>query len=251
MLLAKLHIIENRYRTEQQIMFGRQAVRQALRRVRSNQTPTDTDGVIDDSIPPKSLAGTRLVGTSTSTELPLATDTDTERAFANNGMAWYFRRGRPTVKDTVESGTSTPGDAGYTNATDPLRSPVFRRKWASDLLESRGSPDGDIPASRDRSPPRRASSSIQSTFFAKLGRKSVSALTIPFSSPLRSSKVMRSREPSLDGQEPPWSSDTSSEEEEIPFYESKFVRTAGLRSPVQNTQIDPDYGGPLEDVDSN
>ena len=216
-------------------MLGRKAVRRAIQRVRSSQTPTNTDGVTSDSNLPKPSAGIRFPGTSASMEPPLAIDSDTERAFPNNGTSWYFRRGRPTVTD-AQSGTSTPADVGYTSATDPLRSPVFRRKWASDLLESRGSPDVDAPASRDHSPPRRASA--QSTFFTKLGRKSVSALTLPFSSPLKSSRAVTSREPSPERHEVFWS-DTSSEEE-LPLYDPKLVA------------IDADYGGPLEeDVESN
>lgn len=246
MLLSKLHMIENRYRIEQQIMLGRRAVRRAIQRVRSNQSPTDTDGVINDGTPPKPFAGKRL---SCVVEPPLAIDTDAERAFTNNGTAWYFRRGRPNIKDAAESGMSTPGDAEYTSATDPLRSPVFRRKWASDLLESRGSPDGDIPATQDHSP-QRSSGSTQPTFLTRLGRRSVSALTIPFSSPLRSSRVMRSKEPSPTRHEAPWSSDTSSEEEATPLYNPKPVWAAGLSSPVQETRVDSDNGETLE-VDSD
>lgn len=247
----KLHILENRYRIEQQIMLGRQAVRRAIRRVRSNRTPTDTDGVINDSTAPKPLQGTRLpgAGASTTIEPPLAMDTDAEKAFAD-GTAWYFRRGRPIVNDVVESGTSTPDDAGYTSTTDPLRSPILRRKWASDLLESRGSPEEDIPATPDRPPtPQHASGSARSTFFTKLRRKSVSTLAIPFSSPLRSSRVVINKEPSLDGHEPPWSSDSSSEDE-TSLYDPKSVRAAGLSSLVQDTE-DYDHEGVLEDVDSD
>ena len=245
-MLPKLHIIENRYRIEQQIMLGRRAVRRAMQRVRSNQTPADVDGVISDSNNPKPLLGTRLPGASTSLEPPLTIDTDTEKAFVHNGTAWYFRRGRPN--DAVESGMSTPGDAGFTNTTDPLRSPVLRRKWASDLLDSRGSPDGDIPASRDQSPaPQRSS---QSTFLSKIGRRSVSALALPFSSPLKTSRVVKSKEPSPERHEPPWSSDSSSEDETIP-YELRSARAAGLSLLVQDTQDDSDHGGPTEYVDSD
>ena len=230
-------------------MLGRQSVRRAAQRVRSNQTPTDTDGVINDSSPPKPLPATRLPGTSTSIEPPLAIDTDEERAFANNGTAWYFRRGRRIVNDAVESGMSTPGEA--TSTTDPLRSPVLRRKWASELLESRSSPDGDIPRSRDHfPPPQPANGSAQSTFFSKIGRKSISALSLPFSSPLESSKDVRSREPSPDRHEPPWSSDSSSEEDATSPY-AKPARAAGLPSLVIDAQDDSDHGGPLEDVDSD
>ncbi|KAI9574442.1 patatin-domain-containing protein [Boletus coccyginus] len=243
----KLHIIENRHRIEQQIMLGRKTVRRAIR-VRPNQTPTDTDGVTNDSNSPKPLSGTRQPGTSTSTSIepPLPMDTDAEKAFVNNGTAWYFRRGRPIVNDAVESGMSTPDDAGYTSNTDPLRSPALRRKWASDLLESRCSPDGGILPSRDHSPAR---GSAQSTFFSKIGRKSVSALSLPFSSPLRSSGVVRSREPSQDGHEPPLSSDSSSEDDASPR-DLKPVRAVGLPSFVQDTQDDSDHGGPSEDADS-
>jgi hypothetical protein len=225
-------------------MLGRQTVRRAIQRVRSNQTPTDTDGVVNDSNPPEPLSVT-----STRIEPPLAIDADAENAFVNNGTAWYFRRGRPIVNDAVESGMSTPAEAGYTNTTDPLRSPVLRRKWASDLLESRGSPDGDIPRSRDHFPP--ANDSAQSTFFGKIGRKSVSALSIPFSSTIRSSRVVRSREPSSDRHEPSWSSDSSSEEDTTSPYGLKPARAASLPSLVIDTQDDSDHGGPSEDVDSD
>lgn len=225
-------------------MLGRQTVRRAIQRVRTNQTPTDTDGVINDSNP-------RLPGISTRVEPPLAIDTDAEKAFVNNGTAWYFRRGRPIVNDAVESGMSTPGEAGYTNTTDPLRSPVLRRKWASDLLESRGSPDGDIPRSRDHFPTQPANGSAQSTFFGKIGRKSVSAVSLPFSSPIKSSRVVRSSEPSPDRHEPPWSSDSSSDEDATSPYGLKPARAAGLPSPEIDTQDDSDHGGPLEDMDSD
>ncbi|KAH0840150.1 hypothetical protein J3R83DRAFT_1131 [Lanmaoa asiatica] len=249
----KLHIIENRYRIEQQIMLGRRAVRHAIQRARSKLTPTDTDSVINDSNASKPSTGTRPPGTSTTVEPPFAMDTDTEKAFADNGTAWYFRRGRPTVNHTVESGMSTPGDAGYTITTDPLRSPVLRRKWASDLLESRGSPDDDIPTTPDYSPtPRRASGSAKSTFFTKMKRKSVSALAIPFPSPLKSPRAVKSKEPSPNRHEPPWSSDSSSGEDGRSLYDSKSIRAAGLSSLMQDVEVDPDYGGVSEDdVDSD
>ncbi|KAF8450268.1 acyl transferase/acyl hydrolase/lysophospholipase [Boletus edulis BED1] len=216
----KLHIIENRYRIEEQIMLGRQSFRRATR-VRSNETPTNTDGMINETNPPKP----RALATSTNIE-PLPMDTDAEKAFLDNGTAWYFRRGRPSVNDALESGSSTPGDAGYTNTTDPLRSPALRRKWASDLLESRGSPDGDIPASRDHSPTtQRVGGSAQSTFLSRMKRRSVSTLTLPFPSPLKTSRVAKSIEPSPDRHEPLRSSDSSSEEEEVSC-ELKGVRAA-------------------------
>jgi len=232
----KLHIIENRYRIEEQIMLGRQSVRRATR-VRSNHTPTDIDGTINETNPSKS----RALATSTNTD-PLSMDTDTERAFLNNGTAWYFRRGRASANDALESGSSTPGDTGYTNTTDPLRSPALRRKWASDLLESRGSPDGDIPASRDHSPTtKRVGGSAQSTFLSRIGRKSVSALTLPFPSPLKTPRAAKSMEPSPDGHEPLRGiSDSSSDEEVSPW-------GADLSPLVQDPQCDSDQGEPLED----
>ncbi|KAF9221996.1 patatin-domain-containing protein, partial [Gyrodon lividus] len=224
----KLHMIENRYRIEKQILLGRQAVRRAMQHVRSNLTPADTDDVLaDGSNLSEPITGTHLPVASTSTESPLAMDTDAEKAFVNNGTAWYFRRGRPPVSDAAESGASTPYE--YTNATDPLRSPILRRKWASDLLDSRGSwgegqpvtpdptppiPTPPIPTPPIHSPaPRHANSSSQPTLFTKLQRKSLSALKTPFSPSLRSARTVVGKEPSLDGIGPPWSSDSSSEEE--------------------------------------
>ncbi|KIJ20048.1 hypothetical protein PAXINDRAFT_174571 [Paxillus involutus ATCC 200175] len=245
----KLHMIENRYRLEKQILLGRQAVRRAMQGVRSNLTPTDTDDVIAEPI-----IGTPLPVTSTSTEPPLAMDTDAEKAFVSNGTAWYFRRGRPPFNDAADSGASTPN--GYTNATDPLRSPVLRRKWASDLLESRGSCNEDRPATPDPAPLihspalRRTNSSSQTTFFTKLRRRSFATLTKPFSPSLRSASTAAGKEPSIDGIEPPWSSDSSSEEEPS-FDEPGPVRVASLSPFVGRAQVDSDSGGPVADVDSD
>ncbi|KIJ70532.1 hypothetical protein HYDPIDRAFT_105276 [Hydnomerulius pinastri MD-312] len=251
----KLHMIENRYRIEKQIMLGRQAVRKAIQRVRSNPTPADTDDVIaDGSNLPEPITGTRLPVLSSSNEPPLATDTDAEKAFVDSGTTWYFRRGRPPVADTPGSGASTPYETGYTNATDPLRSPVLRRKWTSDLLDHSGSNNEDRPATPDPPPPihspspQRASSS-SSTFLTKLRPRSLSALSIPFSTPHRPTRVVSGKEPSLDAVDPTWSSDSSSEED-FSFDEQKYAHYSSM-SPGRDLQNESDGGGPSVDVDSD
>ncbi|KAF9247074.1 patatin-domain-containing protein [Melanogaster broomeanus] len=215
----KLHMIENRYRIEKQILFGRQAVRRLC-------------NVYDPIGLPEPITGTRL---------PVV---PTKSAFVKNGTTWYFRRGRPPLHDGPDSGASTPYDAGYTNC---YRSP------SALLFCSRGSRNEDRSTTPDPPPilspaPRRGNNSSRSTFFNNLRRRSLTALTIPFSGSPRSTGTTAGNEASRDGIEPGWSSDSSSEED-IAFDDS------GLAGGVDfggGTQVDSGGGGgPGADVDSD
>ncbi|EGO27553.1 hypothetical protein SERLADRAFT_354816 [Serpula lacrymans var. lacrymans S7.9] len=225
----KLHMIENRYRIEKQILLGRKAVRKAMQ-TKIRPTPVDSQdlNVADDM--PEPITGTRLPQVSASAtmnaEPPISMDTDAETAFTSSGTAWYFRRGRPTAIATPESGVSSPYESGYTNATDPLRSPMLRRKWASELLDQEpmsgesSSSKTARPATPDPPPPqspitvpRRLHLSSPSNFLSnlKLRPKSFPTLSSAFSTRHRTGKAPV-KEPSLD-MDPTWSSDTSSEED--------------------------------------
>ncbi|KAH7914326.1 acyl transferase/acyl hydrolase/lysophospholipase [Hygrophoropsis aurantiaca] len=220
----KLHMIENRFRIEKQILLGRQTVRKALRaKGRSDTTPSERNAVAEAGNLPEPLTGTGLPTASLSNETPLPMDTDTESAFTANGTAWFFKRGRPLAATGTDSGTSTPLENGYTNATDPLRSPLLRRKWASELLDQPGSGSGESvtrgfrPATPDPPPierplnPKRSAASA-SGFFNKLRPRSLSTLSVPFTASHRLGKAPF-KEPSLDASEPGWSSDSSSEDD--------------------------------------
>lgn len=208
----KLHMIENRFRIENEILMGRQAVRMAIDRVRSRTNPGDTRNiVVDGQAVPEPVTGTRLRSRS---ESPIPLDSDTERAFEDNGTAWYFRRGRPTAGAPRESETSIQNK--YNNTTDPLRSPVLRRKWASDLLDRNDdSGAGNSSASPRTATPEpsadgpRQNTSNSSTFFRNLRPGS---LSIPFSGSHRPTKS-NGRGLSVDASEFAWSSDSSSEDE--------------------------------------
>ncbi|KAG2088483.1 acyl transferase/acyl hydrolase/lysophospholipase [Suillus discolor] len=210
----KLHMIENRFRIENEILMGRQAVRIAMDQIRSRTNPGDTRNiVVNGQAVPEPVTGSRLRIRS---ESPIPLDSDTERAFKDNGTAWYFRRGRPTAGAPRESETSTPYENNYNNITDPLRSPVLRRKWASELLDrnddsgagnSSASPRTATPEPSANEP--RQNTSNSSTFFRRLGPGSVS---IPFSGSHRPSKSS-GRSLSVNASEFAWSSESSSDDE--------------------------------------
>ncbi|KAH7929478.1 patatin-domain-containing protein [Leucogyrophana mollusca] len=239
----KLHMIENRFRIEKQILLGRQAVRKALQaKGRSTTNPADPDVIVDSGNIPEPITGTHLPVTSLNNESPLPMDTDIESAFAANGTAWYFKRGRPPAAvAATDSGTSTPFESGYTNATDPLRSPLLRRKWASELLDQ--PPSGSVdsftrsfrPATPDPPPvdplpaaPRRGTAVSPSGFLTKLRPHSLSTLSVPFSASHRSGKAP-AKEPSLDANEPAWSSDSSSEDD-LSFDDQRHLRHPSILS---------------------
>ncbi|KAI6105555.1 acyl transferase/acyl hydrolase/lysophospholipase [Pisolithus sp. B1] len=202
----KLHMIENRYRIEKQILLGRQSVRRAVQRARPSPGAADTESIIANGI-----------NFNKDTEPPLPMDTDTESAFADKGTAWYFRRGRPATTVSVESGESTPRGDGFLNNNDPLRSPTLRRKWASDLLDQRDNVDDFSPSNRPLTPdpplpvdPLLTDRPTSPSFFTRLRRSSLSALRVPFSAPHKFSEASSGRPPSPDRGDPGWSSDTSS-----------------------------------------
>lgn len=215
----KLHMIENRYRIEKQILLGRQAVRRAIQRAQPSPSAVDTDGiVVNGNNLPEPITGINLPTAMKDTEPLLPMDTDTESAFADKGTAWYFRRGRPTAAASVESGGSTPNCDGFLK-NDPLRSPTLRRKWASDLLDQRYNVDDPSPSNRPPTPdpplpadPRRANHPASPSFFTRLRRSSLSALKMPFSAQQKFSEASSGRSPSPDREGAAWSSDTSSED---------------------------------------
>ncbi|KAG2367348.1 acyl transferase/acyl hydrolase/lysophospholipase [Suillus spraguei] len=240
----KLHMIENRFRIENEILMGRRAVRMAIGRARSRSNPGDTQNVIvNGQAVPEPITGSRLRPRS---ESPIPLDSDTERAFEDNGTAWYFRRGRRTSGAPHESETSTTHENNYNNTTDPLRSPVLRRKWASDLLDRNGdsgagnssaSPRTATPEPCADDPTRNASNS--STFFKNIRPGS---LSIPFSG---SHRLTRSngRGLSVNASELVWSSESSSEDELDHLQPQSALHF--------NTEFDEDAVSDGEGVDSN
>jgi hypothetical protein len=219
-------MIENRFRIEKQIFLGRQAVRKLLQARQQPQTVL---------IPAESRATARNVGedifshpdgegiTSSTQqpltslaaqETPLSMDTDAESAFAN-GSQWFFKRGHHRISPD-DSGMSTPRDKAVGNH-DPLRSPMIRRKWASDLLKAEDSSfDYFRPATPDPPPADRATLSptanpLPDGFFKRLRTRSFPALSSPFSSLHRNSSGKQVSRDAVTEQG--WSSDSSSDQD--------------------------------------
>ncbi|KDQ21031.1 hypothetical protein BOTBODRAFT_27050 [Botryobasidium botryosum FD-172 SS1] len=149
----KLHMVENRFRLEQQILQGRIAVRSAGRSRSKERGPA----LGLDIPPPTSLAGSSRDRADSAVPWPslvreqIAVESENERGF-ESGAKRFFKRGHllhpdDADKSNHESGADDiPADLGYSE--DPLSSPLRRRRWASTLLHG----DGDF---RDESPARR------------------------------------------------------------------------------------------------
>lgn len=208
-------MIENRFRIEKQILLGRQAARTAVERVRSRANPGNTRNFIfDGQSVPEPITGTQFPTTAVRFESPIPVDSDTERAFEDDISGRYSRFVRSTASTPRESRANEPYENGYNGTTDPLRSPVLRRKWASDLLDagasSSASPRSATPEAPADNPKRNYYSS---TFSTKVGPRSPSALLIPLSV---SRRLSRSSEMGLGvgASEMVWSSESSSEDDD-------------------------------------
>jgi hypothetical protein len=221
----QLHMIENRFRIEKQILLGRQAVRKSLQTKHQPQTipiPADSRATARNGVEDLLLHQNGDDTTSTqrpltslaAQEMPLSMDTDAESAFAN-GSQWFFKRGHHRISPD-DSGTSTPRDKTIGNH-DPLRSPMIRRKWASDLLKAEDSsfdyfrPATPDPPPTDRSISNAAASPPPDGFFKRLRTRSFPALPSPFSSLHRNSSGKQVSRDVVTEQG--WSSDSSSDED--------------------------------------
>lgn len=215
----QLHMIENRHRIENQILLGRQAVRKTLQS-RARALSPDPNAVTQGSSVPELSTGSRLPRISVSpardgSDIPLSADTDTETAYVNG--THLFKRSHYPV-DTPNM--STPRDGDNASKQDPLRSPLTRRKWTSELLDAEMSDaEGSGNGARQRAPhtaipPTSKQISHPTTpsgFFTRFRTQSFPTLSSPFSTFHRSKH--RGKEPSrtsVSGQ--PWSSDSSSED---------------------------------------
>jgi len=204
-------MIENRHRIESEILLGRKAARKSVQSRITALLPDNTHGTI-----PEPSSSTRLLRISLSpapmgSDAPLSVDTDAETAYANGSYS-SFRRSHPVST----SGISTPRDGDNTASQDPLRSPLIRRKWASDLLDVRLSDgEGSDKSKRHRSPPASNETSPPASpggFFTRLRTSSLSTLSSPFSAMRRSNRpgMQPSRHSPTDLV---WSSDSSSSED--------------------------------------
>jgi hypothetical protein len=200
-------MIENRHRIEKEILLGRQTVRRSVQ----SRTPALPQDISQGAIPePSTLPRISLSLAPLGSDVPLSVDTDAETAYVN-GSYPSFKRIRPA--DT--SGVSTPRDSDNAGNQDPLRSPLTRRKWASNLLDVKLSDaEGSENSKRHRVPPVPNHTNPPASpggFFTRFRTQSFPALTSPFST-IRRSKLLGKqprRNPSTDHA---WSSDSSSDD---------------------------------------
>jgi len=206
-------MIENRFRIEKQILLGRQAARTTIERVRSRGNPGNSRNLVfDGQVVPEPITGTQLLTTAVRFESPTPMDSDAERAVVDDVNTRYSRLFRSATDTPRGSRTSPPYENGYNGTPDPLRSPAFRRKWASDLLgpgatSSPAGPRSVTPeAPVDDSGGQKPSSS---TFSTKIGSESLPGLSIPLLGSRRASRF-NGKGLSVGASEMAWSSGSSS-----------------------------------------
>lgn len=210
-------MVQNRYRIENEVLLGRQAVRRALRnREKSREAAA--------SSPPEAITRTRLSqdGTDTGTvpttsEAPMSMDTDAEDTFKKGSH-------RFSKRDTNKSGSLTPRERGtelkdgrHPNglATQPLI-------WRGSRPSSSYTQGADHPLTATQptttEPTQQPGETVvlqpNPGIFSRIRRKSV--LSSPFSTLRHTAARVRGRPASEHGVGDPqgsWSSDTSSDED--------------------------------------
>ncbi|GJJ07455.1 hypothetical protein Clacol_001657 [Clathrus columnatus] len=200
----KLHIIENRFKLEREIIRGRQSVRQPRQRDRfiSNAEPS-----VVPSKEETSLAS--LVNDLPSSE-ELAIDSDAEASFEKGSPRFFKQR----KQSSTNRGDPTKAQVKISN--DPLVSSNNRQRWAAALLDSgvseipeTGTTEGPRTAVQDSpSPPTspEPNTARSPTLFSRFRKGSLAAFPRAFNNfGLKQSNV----QPQIrDGE--PWSSDSSS-----------------------------------------
>lgn len=233
-------MIENRLRLERQIYLGRQEVRRAQQGRIKNTTPLPptTNGQPRHMLVEVESASTDPAHTDP--EMPLSLDTDAEAAYADD-TRWFYRRGNgngtpsPATSGASTAKEDTPQSQSQKSRKDSLRSPITRRKWASNHTHSQSANeegDGDsekgIIDDPSTSAPKAGSSSNSTvrvrtesgggSFFHRLRKQSIGNLSMPspFSTLRRkSSSSVHAVTPTAEQvfsahPDPAWSSDSSS-----------------------------------------
>jgi hypothetical protein len=194
----QLHMIENRFRLEKQVLLGRQAARRSLQsKTRTISPPPDSHQETREQ------SGSTFLSSAppapTGSDIPLSVDTDAETAFAD-GTHWFFRREQGTPPGTC--GASTPREPGVNPQPLRLRTTLMRRKWAAfhgDDSSRSATPDLAMPS---QSVVQQTSATGSKGFFVRLRSQSFPS----FSSLARTNAI--NAEVAADEV---WSSESSSE----------------------------------------
>lgn len=194
----QLHMIENRFRIEKQILLGRQIVHRAYKSKSRTDSHEPRHLLLQKTMPETSSRpqenSPSLSPPPSGSELPLSVDTDAEAAFARGSR--FYRRGR-TSKNVSPNGSRDK---------DPLNSHIRRRKWFSEPNVDEGNPQPfEVPASTGSN-----TVPLSPSFFSRISTNSIPKLSLPFS--LEHATSPR-RESSADNKaENNWSSESSTDD---------------------------------------
>uniref|UniRef100_A0A8H8CJY3 Patatin-like phospholipase domain-containing protein n=1 Tax=Psilocybe cubensis TaxID=181762 RepID=A0A8H8CJY3_PSICU len=198
----KLHMVENRFRIEKEILLGRQMVHRASKS-KSKSDVHDPRYLLSHRMMPETSSRSPQNSTSHSpppsgSEPPLSVDTDAEATFARNSR--LYRRGRTPKEVYVPRG-------GHGNGVSSISS--RRRKWG---------PEHDVDEDANFKVPEAELTQLapennpsSPSFFSRIRANSISKLTLPFSF---EHGLGSRRESSADTkQENNWSSDSSTDDD--------------------------------------
>ncbi|KDR83709.1 hypothetical protein GALMADRAFT_664741 [Galerina marginata CBS 339.88] len=196
----KLHMIENRFRIERQILLGRQIVHRAYK---SRSTSHEPRYLLQHKSFPEASNSLQTSSRSLSpppsgSDPPLSVDTDAEAAFARSSR--FFKRGRSS---------KNPSPGGHDKDFYSLSQ---RRRWTSTQADP--SMDDDDPRSSNAARSSRASPNIEpptSSFFSRFRGNSFSKLSLPFS--LEHGLKSRTESSAETRPEYNWSSESSTDDD--------------------------------------
>ena len=248
-----MHIIENRFKLEREIIRGRQNVRPANSRDRVlHDSLVQRQPKLFEGIPPLHQGQLR-----TGVPFPpqLAIESDAEAAFAKGSSRFFKRHHHHSLSISPPKLSSSPASDNSSKSIDPLASVEGRQKWATTLLESGAAPSQDAGATHgprvtvsgfnNHTPlstrtPSPSSSPVlpqSPSFFTRLQRRSFASIPAAFSTFRRNDANVENRVQE-DGS---WSSDSSSSD--YPLDES--------RSHLHRTSIFPEANGCHNELSSD
>lgn len=259
--IPQLHIIENRYRIERQILLGRQAIRRAMRSRAQERAEAEPQGRL-----PPPITGTKLsapmMGPSHSTDSPLPMDSDAEAAYANGSTRPRLRRNH-SRRSTTQISLNSPN----ASAQDLKRAFAARRRWPTNRSPDGDSgddipqidygratpdpppePDSDPEAEEQELPAATTASTAQSSsipaspslLFKRLRNASFS----PFATMRRRNSRLFGSGFAQDAQQPSGSSESSSEDDDISVLSRRVWNASNASiSDEDDADIDVDVHG--------
>jgi len=200
----KLHMIDNRFRIEKQILLGRQAVHRAYKGKYRSAPHEPRQPLLQKSTPDLTVLRKPSLSISplSGSEPLLSVDTDAEAAFARGSM--FYKRGHssknPSPTRTLDK--------------DVRISSARRRRWALQdqvPIADGDNADNEEPEATTTNPrANQSSESPTSSFLSRLRANSISKLSHPF----RENGYTARRDPSVENTpDYRWSSESSSDED--------------------------------------